>query len=116
MDWNVTWLGVIALSMVIFSISVMVAVTRLLPLLAMLKETTAKLDRTLDRLQAIGQELELITGRVRRVEERIATVVDPLLDQTLPPIRGLTAVLAGVRTGLGALARGREKSANSIHS
>jgi len=109
MEWTVIWLGVIAISMAVFSISMLVAVAQALPLLSAIKATTAKLDQTLDRLQKIGYELEQITGRVRRVEERIATVVDPLLDQTLPPIRGLTAILAGVRTGLGALAKGREK-------
>jgi hypothetical protein len=107
MDWSVIWLGVIAVSMVIFSISMLVAVAHIVPLLLALKTTTAKIDHTLDRLQKIGYELEQITGRIRRVEERIATVVDPLLDQTLPPIRGLTAILAGVRTGLGALAKGK---------
>ncbi len=107
MEWNLVWLAVIAISMAIFSITMVVVVSQAVPLLSAMKATTAKLDQTLDRLQAIGQELEHMTGRVRRVEERIATVVDPLLDQTLPPIRGLTAILAGVRTGLGALAKGK---------
>lgn len=104
MDWSIAWLGVIAVSMAIFSLSMVVLVAYVVPLLVGLKATTHKMDQTLDRVQRIGGELEVITARVRQMEERVARTVDPLLDQTLPPIRGLTAVLAGVRTGLGALA------------
>lgn len=103
MDWNVTWLGVIAVSMTVFSISVVVLVAHLVPLLARLRATSHKLDQTLDHIQGVAQELEQITSRIRKLEERVARTVDPLLDQALPPIRGLTAILAGVRTGLGAL-------------
>jgi uncharacterized protein YoxC len=104
MDWNIVWLGVIAISMVIFSVSVVILVAYVVPLLSSLRATSHKLDQTLDRIQGIAYELEQITSRIRKLEERVARTVDPLLDQTLPPIRGLTAVLAGVRTGLVALA------------
>lgn len=104
MDWSVTWLGVIAIATVIFSLSVAVLVAYALPLLSSMRTTAQKLDLTLDRMQRVGGELEQITSRFRHMEERVARTVDPLLDQTLPPIRGLTAILAGVRTGLGALA------------
>lgn len=102
-DWSI---AVMAASCAAVAIAIVVVARRTLPLLRRMTAAVAELRATLERVQRIATEAEAVARDARVTEARVATTVNGLLDQVEPPIRTLTAALAGVRAGVGRLFEG----------
>jgi hypothetical protein len=72
-----------------------------------LEYASGDLRVVLQRLHRIAADLEGVTRDARATETRVSNTVNLLLDQTEPPLRVLTAALAGARAGFTALVRGQ---------
>jgi hypothetical protein len=113
---------VIALSAGAFVLAVWIVLVRVLPLLRRMEILAADAATTLYRLNSIAADLEGVVRDARRLELRVSNTAGVLLDQIEPPVRLVSALLAGTRTGLGSLlgswgsravAGGRKKGADN---
>ncbi len=96
-------LVVIAVSAGAFALAVWIALVHTLPLLKRLGFLAADAATTLQRLNGIAADLEGLVRDARRLEKRVSNTAGVLLDQVEPPLRLVSALLAGTRTGLGSL-------------
>ena len=94
---------VIALSAVAFALAVWIVLAHVLPVLKRMEILAADAATTLHRLNGIAADLEGVVHDARRLEMRVSNTAGVLLDQLEPPVRVVSALLAGTRTGLSSL-------------
>ncbi|HVP14011.1 MAG TPA: hypothetical protein VMS88_00625 [Terriglobales bacterium] len=98
-DWS---LLTIAIVNVILVAAVIVVVARLVGLLSsaqrVLRDQGVPL---LERANRIAEDFTQVSGNVREVGGRVTGTAARVMEQVEPPIRHLTALVAGIRAGVG---------------
>ena len=88
--------AVIALSAVAFALAVWIVLAHVLPVLKRMEILAADAATTLHRLNGIAADLEGVAHDARRLEMRVSNTAGVLLDQLEPPVRVVSALLAGL--------------------
>ncbi len=94
---------VIAMAAVTGCVVAIVVARRLLPVLRRSDLVLRRSRQTLRRIQRVTRELEFIARDARQLEGRVSRSAHAALDQIDPILGALRGVVAGTRTGLGAL-------------
>jgi len=94
---------VIALSAGAIALAAWVVLARVLPVLRRVEILAADAATSLQRLNGIAADLEGVVRDARRLEKRVSNTAGVLLDQVEPPVRVVSALLAGARAGVGSL-------------
>ena len=98
-----TCLLIVAVSAAAVAVATLVALGRLLKLWASTNLLLGDLREVIGRLNTIAAELEQTTIATRDVRRRVTQTANRILDEVEPPVRQITAILSGIRVGLGAL-------------
>lgn len=94
---------ILSAAAVIIAIAVVIVVAHVLPLLARVDTLVGEANATLQRVNRITGDVEGVVRDVRQLESRVNRSLGTVLDQVEPPLRLLSAVLAGARAGVAAL-------------
>lgn len=94
---------ILALAAITTSVTIVYVARRMLPVLRRSDRLLRQSSRTMRRVNAIAYDLEDMTHEARLLEGRVTRSAHGLLDDVEPLWRALRGVLAGTRTGVGAL-------------
>jgi hypothetical protein len=97
---------VVAASMALVATSVVVGLIGFGRLRRRLDDMMNRLHSSLSSTDRLLEDVDGIVGNLRRLETRLQSNVEVVLNQVEPPVRTAAAVLAGVRSGLSSLLRG----------
>ena len=106
-----TCLLIVAIAASLVSVAAVIALTRLLSLWGTATLLLREMREVIGRLNTIAAEWEQTTFETRKVRRRITATANRLLDDVEPPIREFSAILSGIRVGLGALFAGSRNGA-----
>lgn len=93
----------VAIASIVVCVSILLVARRLLPAISRFDRFMRRSNRTIRRVDRSARELEQIARDARVLEGRVSRSAHGLLDQVEPVLRAAGALLAGTRTGLGAL-------------
>lgn len=87
---------------VVLMIAVVVLLTRVMKVLKTTEDVVREQAVPLiEKVQKVADDVKKISNSVRQVEERLTAVATRVIDQVEPPVRAFTALIAGVRAGVG---------------
>ena len=95
----------ITIFMAAMTVSLIIVVTRVLPLLMSAQRLTEEITITTKKLDGSIVELTGILQEHRATQTRVNGILSLALDQVGPPLKQMAAILSGVRAGLGALTK-----------
>lgn len=112
---NTHWiLLTVAMSAALVAVAAIFIAGRMAVFFRRLEYASGDLQVVFHRLQRIAADLEGVARDVRATESRVSNTVNLFLDQAEPPVRVLTATLAGAKAGIMALVRGEASGADGL--
>jgi hypothetical protein len=93
---------VIALSALAVGVAASFVATRLMPLIRRCEELTQLATHTVQRLDAVIEDVHVMAREARNVQSRVGNVAKDILNILEPSLHTVSSVVGGLRTGLSA--------------
>ena len=102
------------LAIATINVVLMIAMVVLLSRVMKVLKTTEEVVREqavplIEKVQKVADDVKKISNSVRQVEERLTGVATRVIDQVEPPVRAFSALIAGVRAGVGKMMEGNHR-------
>jgi hypothetical protein len=93
---------VIALSALAVGVAAAFVATRVVPLIRRFEELSQLATHTVQRLDAVIEDIHVMAREARNVQSRVGNVAKDILNILEPSIHTVSSVVGGLRTGLAA--------------